>query len=102
MPRHAPAARLDVGAIADAAIGIIKPLAARLDALEKEWEREKGVGNVRWRGTYKQSEIYRSGELLTHDGGLWVALRDSAQTPGRPPEGQPAAYQLVVKNGGMR
>ena len=58
--------------------------------------------NVRWRGTFKQSEIYRSGELLTHDGSLWVVLRETAQIPGRPPEGQAAAYQLVVKNGGMR
>ena len=78
---------------------VIAPVVARIDRLEKEREDEKGIGGVRWRGCYKSAEIYRSGELLTHDGSLWVVLRDTAQVPGRPKDGEAPAYQLVVKRG---
>ena len=78
----------------------ITPLAARVAALEQE--RMKGVDSVRWAGTYKNGDSYRGGELVTHAGALWAAKCATAQTPGRPPEGETADYVLIVKNGGMR
>ena len=70
----------------------------RLHALEQE--REKGVGNVRWRGVFKQGDRCQAGELATYGGGLWVCRRDTSQTPGRPPYPDGAAdWTLVVKSG---
>jgi hypothetical protein len=54
-----------IDAIAEAVVTFVKqqpePVLARLDALEQG--RDKGVSNVRWRGVFKQSDAFLSGEL---------------------------------------
>jgi hypothetical protein len=104
LPRGKSFTHADCELVVDALVDLIKawvgPLAQRIVKLEQD--RSKGVSGVRWRGVYKRAETYRSGELLTHDGSLWVVLApETAQVPGRPPEGQAADYQLIVKQGAV-
>ena len=50
-----------------------------------------------YRGTHKDGEIYRRGELLTHSGGLWLAMKDTAEKPGSTSD-----WRLIVKRGDVK
>ena len=75
-----PATAAKSGGLSDRSIDVIaegvvtfvfeqlRPILARLHRLEEE--REKDC--VRWGGTFKQGDTFRSGELVTHKGSLWV------------------------------
>jgi hypothetical protein len=106
----APAQAVNRGGLSEASIDAIaegvvtflaehiRPILARLRAIEQD--RDKGVGNVRWRGVFKQGEHFRSGELATHRGSLWACRHDTTQTPGRPPDADtPLDWVSIVKTG---
>ncbi|WP_147310407.1 hypothetical protein [Cupriavidus taiwanensis] len=47
-----------------------------------------------YRGVWRRHEQYRAGDWITHDGALWLAMRDD---PGVPAEGN--GWRLVVHKG---
>jgi hypothetical protein len=62
---------------------------ARLERQAKELQGWKYRGV--WAG---RAETYQKGNFATHDGALWIALKDD---PGKPGEGD--GWQLVAKGG---
>ncbi len=46
------------------------------------------------RGTFETGQTYRRGDLLTHSGGLWLALADGTDKPGTSEQ-----WRLIVKAG---
>jgi hypothetical protein len=76
------------------------PLLAKLGALDKRLREVEarpagGSAGVQWAGTYDPAKSYTAGSLITRQGGLWLALRDTAaETPG-----SSTAWRLVVKRG---
>jgi hypothetical protein len=91
-----------IDAIAEAVVTFVKqqpePVLARLDC--PRTGRDKGVSHVRWRGVFKQSDAFLSGELVTHRGSSWVCQRDhTTQTPARPADKEAPEWTLIVKSG---
>jgi hypothetical protein len=60
-----------------------------------EKARTKARVGVEWAGTFEQGTTYTEGDLCTRNGGLWLALRDTAQTPGT----DPVSWRLICKEG---
>jgi hypothetical protein len=75
-------------AIAAAIEAAYTPLAARIAALEQR----PTTGGVKWAGIYTDDRIYAAGDLVTRSG-LWLALRDTAATPGS----DPTCWKLICK-----
>ncbi len=51
---------------------------------------------IPYKGIWGSSEAYKAGELVTHDGSMWFARRESKGTrPGHDPD----AWVLIVKRG---
>ena len=70
----------------------------RIDALEKriaELETSRSGSSVGYAGVHEVGKQYLSGSLVTRSGGLWLALRETTQTPGT----DPLSWRLVVKEG---
>ena len=59
--------------------------------LESEF---KLVGLMQYREVYQLGVKYEQGDVVTHDGSMWVALRDTAETPGKSGD-----WRLAVKRG---
>jgi hypothetical protein len=104
----------DVDAVAqeliDIIAGAVKPLAAavkdqqqRIDALEQRItqleQQQKAAPAVSYRGVYESGAVYKAGELTTRAGGLWLAKRQTSQTPGQPQTGTDPDFVLIVKRG---
>jgi hypothetical protein len=65
------------------------------DAVTDEIDKRIAANpSVRHVGTWKEGRQYRSGDLVTHARGLWLAKRNSKQRPGSSDD-----YQLIVKSG---
>ncbi len=62
---------------------------ALLDRVEHVEER-----GVRYRGVYQRSEDYKRGDLVTFEGSMWHATRDTIEEPGASKD-----WQLAVKKG---
>jgi hypothetical protein len=88
----------------------IKPLVARLDeqqqriaALEPRItqleQQQKAAPAVSYRGVYESGAVYKAGELTTRAGGLWLAKRQTSQTPGQSQTGTDPDFVLIVKRG---
>jgi hypothetical protein len=75
-----------VGAVGDAIGRHLAEQKKRLDDLEKR--------QLRFYGVHESSRSYRTNSLVVRRGGLWVALVDTATTPGTG-----ADWQLAVKSG---
>jgi hypothetical protein len=72
-----------------------KPLRDKIEALElRTIEAEKQAAEFRYRGVWQPSELYRRNNFITHDGSVWVCLRD---TEGKP--GTVLDWQLAVRRG---
>lgn len=73
--------------LADEMRELAKAINARIDELEKN--------GARFRGVYQRAQAYRRGEMVTVKDGLWTALKDVPEgvTPGTDPD----AWQLTVK-----
>jgi hypothetical protein len=67
---------------------IVAPLIARIQELESRPVFD-------YTGTFKQGRTYRKGQGCTHDGSIFVALKDYPATPGAPNSG----WQLACKRG---
>jgi hypothetical protein len=67
----------------------LKPLKARLDALEARLEARS------YRGTWDKDTAYRAENLVTAKGSMWIATRDTR--PGEAPPGP--AWTLCVRAG---
>jgi hypothetical protein len=75
---------------------VVDPLVQRIRVLEARIaELERRPMGVQYCGTWSQTELYRAGALVTHNGGLWVARSDTHARPG----GADSHWQLVVKSG---
>ena len=69
----------------------------RIEALEARIkELETRPPTPEYCGTFEQGRTYKSGSLLTRQGGLWLALHDTTLPPG----GNPTVWRLIVKSGG--
>jgi len=73
--------------VVDEMRALAKAINARIDELEKN--------GARFRGVYQRAQAYRRGEMVTVKDGLWTALKDVPEgvTPGTDPD----AWQLTVK-----
>jgi hypothetical protein len=72
------------------------PITAQLTALEiriAALENRKGV-SVSYEGVHDAERSYVVGSLVTKRGGLWLAKRDTATTPGNGDH-----WKLIVKSG---
>lgn len=65
----------------------IKPLQDRIAQLESR--------GVRYVGTWQRAATYDRGEVVTHDGSMWVAVDNVAN--GVKPGSNPEAWQLSAK-----
>jgi len=72
-----------------------KPLRARIEELElRIVQAEKQAAEFRYRGVWRDGECYRKNNFCTHDGSVWICLRD---TEGKPC--QSLEWQLAVRKG---
>ena len=65
----------------------------RIASLEKKIADVEQRG-VRYRGVYQRSEDYKRGDLVTFDGSMWHATRDTTDEPGPSKD-----WQMAVKKG---
>jgi hypothetical protein len=73
----------------------VRPLKDRIAELEgRIVDAEKQAAEFRYRGVWQPGETYRKNNFITHDGGVWVCLRE---TEGKP--GQCLDWQLAVRRG---
>lgn len=70
---------------------VTAPLLERIAALEAQ---PKGLD---YRGVWQRASSYDRNEGATHDGSLWISLRDDVR--GVEPGTDSAAWQLAVKKG---
>ena len=75
-------------AIAEAIQAAYEPLAARIAAIE-----QRPTVGCKWTGIYADDRVYTEGDLTTRSGSLWLALRETAATPGT----DAACWRLIVK-----
>jgi len=68
---------------------VIVPMRERIIALESR------TPSVKYGGVFRPENAYTEGELVTHQGGLWLATSAKTRTPGQPDSG----WTLVVKRG---
>lgn len=54
----------------------------------------KIVGSLMYREVYLTGSSYEMGDVVTYDGSMWVALRDTSAAPGKSPD-----WRLAVKRG---
>jgi len=73
----------------------IREDAERIDALEKQIKTLEERPQLEYRGVFSDSTLYQMGSLVTRSGGLWLALRETAATPGTASE----CWRLIVKEG---
>ena len=71
---------------------LVNNLAAALAAALRRRERPA----LPYKGVWGASDAYTAGELVTHDGSMWIAKRESI---GRRPGNDPNVWTLVVKRG---
>jgi len=64
----------------------IDTLKSRIEALEFDQKSLKFVG------VHQRALTYQKNNICTHQGGTWIALRDTSQTPGDGGE-----WQLMIK-----
>lgn len=54
----------------------------------------KFIGMMLYREVYHAGSKYETGDVVTYDGAMWVALRDTTATPGKSGD-----WRLAVKRG---
>ncbi len=54
----------------------------------------KIVGSMQYREIHQSGRQYEIGDAVTHDGSMWVAVRDTAGSPGKSSD-----WRLAVKHG---
>lgn len=71
---------------------------ARIEGLEKRLAEFESRPLPKWAGTFAEGKSYRESELCTHKGSLWLAMQNTATTPGE----AGGAWRLIVKRGDVR
>ncbi len=71
----------------------MKKLNAQLAALQDRIGIVEMKG-ITYRGTYQRSAEYKRGEMTTHRGSMWSAVKSTSDEPGKT-----ASWQLAVKAG---
>lgn len=72
------------GLIADQCLKPLRALAERIEALEQENKalRSQVVrGGIRYRGFWRDGQIYQEGDVTTEQGSAWIALRETREKP---------------------
>ena len=72
--------------------GVRRCMYALLELSEKVKKIESR--GVQYRGVYQRSEDYKRGDLVTFEGSMWHATRDTIEEPGASKD-----WQLAVKKG---
>ena len=49
----------------------------------KALEQRRGSTGVAWAGIWEPNKTYDEGSLVTRSGGLWLALKDTGNAPGK-------------------
>lgn len=65
---------------------VVAPLEERIRELES--------GGIKFVGTWQRAATYHRGDVVTHDGSMWIAL---GKAHGIKPGSSPDAWQLSVK-----
>jgi hypothetical protein len=63
----------------------------RLDALELN---QKDVRALTYKGVWQRADSYEKNNTVTADGGIWIAIRDTAEKPGASDD-----WQMAVRAG---
>jgi hypothetical protein len=67
----------------------------RIEALESRiLQVEKHAAELKYCGVWRDGEQYRKNNFVTHDGSVWICLRDTEGKPGCSME-----WQLAVRKG---
>src|SRR5690606_10916134 len=72
------------GLIADQCLKPLRALAERIEALEQENKslRSQVVrGGIRYKGFWRDGQIYQAGDITTEQGSAWIALRETREKP---------------------
>jgi len=59
--------------------------------------REVARTTLVYREVWREEQAYKRDEIVTHEGGIWLALKDSSGN--RPGNGEDPAWRLIVKRG---
>lgn len=57
-----------------------KPLVERLETLERKMEEVEQRG-LDYKGTFREGTEYTKGDVLTHQGSIWIATRKTIDKP---------------------
>ena len=88
--------KIELTALCKGIVGGIKPKFAALEQRVAALETKAAAG-VEYAGAHQAGKHYPRGVLCTRQGGLWLTLRDTTETPGI---GTPGSdWRLVVKSG---
>src|SRR5690606_34862369 len=79
----------------DALADLVAALKVKLDAMQARLDALEGRG-LEYLGTHQRAQPYRRGSAVTHDGSLFIAVRQVAE--GEVP-GKSDGWQLAVKRG---
>ena len=100
-----PVTHADVGDYLKVIGKELKPVLGAMNARIEELERQLAATREDFlesrkldladahRGTWKAETVYSRGDLIAHQGSMWLALKQSAE---RPPSG---SWRLIVKCG---
>ena len=72
------------GLIADQCLKPLRALAERIEALEQENKslRSQVVrGGIRYKGFWRDGQIYQAGDITTEQGSAWICLRETREKP---------------------
>ena len=82
--------------IKEAIANATKPLQERVDKLERRLVEIEAKG-ISYQGVFQKAQQYSRGSMVTHDGSLHAAIRDTL--PGEMPGDASGAFQLCCKKG---
>ncbi len=82
---------LSLDAVADVLADVTK---AAIAPLEKRITELESRSTLKWSGVHQPGVEYGECSLTTHAGGLWIATKATAATPGAS-----ADWRLIVKSG---
>src|SRR5262245_18132897 len=71
-----------------------RPLESRIAVLEQRIAALEASG-IKYLGTYQRAAEYRRGDVVTHEGGMWVA---TCAVPTMEVPGKSVCWQLSVKS----
>ena len=80
--------------LAEVLVGVLKPIVARVAALEEQAKERPGM---KYTGVFTEGVTYAAGDCVTHGGGLWCSLLN--QNRAVPGQDGAVGWQLAVKRG---